>query len=253
LNSEKIFSSIVVVAIVALVVMNGFLMYEIDTGNKQLSSYTSVPTQEHPRAENTITVNGIGSSHAKPDVALVNLGVRTQSGNAEATLQENAKRMNAVMDALKTNGVPADDIKTISYRFDPLVKYDDKTTPVIVGYVAENTVQATLKDVTKVGRIIDAAVSAGANQVHNIQFTISTSHIGELRKQAIAAAIQDAKQKAEAISTNMGVELIGPVTISLTPGYEPRPMVAELKATGTPIEPGELEISASVQVTYAFR
>jgi uncharacterized protein YggE len=251
LNSEKILNSIFVLAIVALVAMNGILIYKIDTGSKQPSTYT--PTQGYPKAENTIVVSGTGATHARPDVALVNLGVRTQCGNAEDTLQENAKRMNAVMEALKANGIAADEIKTIGYRFEPLMKYEEKTTPTIAGYVAENTVQATLKDVTKVGRIIDTAVSAGANQVRSIQFTISTGRVSELRKQAIAVAIQDAKQKAETISKNMGVELIGPTAISLTPGYEPRPLVSELKAGGTPIEPGELEVSLSVQITYAFR
>jgi uncharacterized protein YggE len=160
--------------------------------------------------------------------------------------------MKSVMDALKANGIAEGDVKTSSYRLEPVMRYDEKP-PVLIGYIAENVVQVTIKDVTKSGKIIDVSVSAGANVVQSIQFTTTDERLDELRNSAIADAIQDARQKAENIARSLGVELIGPAEVSLTAGYEPRPLVYELKGAETPILPGELELSISVQATYTFK
>jgi len=252
LNGEKKLYRILAVVIVALVVANGFLVYRTGTCGKQSLTYTNSISKEPSEEVNTIIVSGIGFTHATPDLALLTMGVRTESRNAQDAQQQNADKMNSVMDALKASGIAEGDVKTISYRLEPIMRYDEKT-PVLVGYQAENVIQVTLKDITKAGKIIDVSVSAGANIVQSIQFTTTNERLNELRSSAIAAAIQDARQKAETIAKSLGVELIGPTEVSLVAGYEPRPLVYELKGAETPILPGELELSISVQVTYAFK
>jgi len=256
LESDKTFYKIIAIAIVALLGINVITLYMIESSSKpcQSTGYTPLAlttSQESSVNLNTIVVTGIGTIHTKPDIAMVNIGVQTESKTAQDALQQNSDKMNSVMDSLKTNGIPEGNIKTLSYRLDPIIRYDENT-PALIGYTAVNTIQITLEDVNMVGSIIDISVSAGANLVHNIQFTVSKDRLNELREDAIDAAVNDAQQKADATSRSLGVRLIGPISVSLTPGYEPRPYYEEARIAGTPITPGDLEISSNVQVTYAF-
>jgi uncharacterized protein YggE len=244
LDSDKIFYRIIAIAIVALLAINVITLYMIESSSKpcQSTGYTPfslTPSQESSVNLNTIIVHGTGTIQAKPDIAMVNIGVQTESKTAQDALQQNSDKMNSVMDSLKANGIPDGNIKTLSYRLDPIMRYDENT-PALIGYTAVNTIQITLEDVNMVGNIIDIAVSAGANR------------LDELREDAIDAAVNDAQQKADATSRSLGVRLIGPISVSLTPGYEPRPYYEEARIASTPITPGELEISSNVQVTYAF-
>ncbi|WP_455281270.1 SIMPL domain-containing protein [[Eubacterium] cellulosolvens] len=256
MDSEKTFYRIIAIAIVALLALNAMTFYLIESSSKQRQStgYTplALSTSQEPSVNlNTIVVTGTGTIHAKPDVSMVNIGVQTESKTAQEALQQNSDKMNSVMESLKTNGIQEGNIKTLSYRLDPIMRYDENT-PALIGYTAVNTIQITLEDVNMVGTIIDISVSAGANLVHNIQFTVSKDRLDDLREDAIDAAVNDAQQKADAISRSLGVRLIGPISVSLTPGYEPRPYYEEARIAGTPITPGDLEISSNVQVSYAF-
>lgn len=252
MNGEKKLYWILAAVIVALVVANGFLVYRTGSCGKQSLTYTDSISKEPSETLKTIIVSGTGFTHARPDLALLTVGVRTESKNAQDAQQQNAVKMNSVMDALKTNDVAEDDVKTTSYRLEPIMRYDE-TTPVLVGYLAENVIQVTLKDITKAGKILDVSVSAGANIIQTIQFTTTNERLNELRSSAIDAAIQDAGQKAAIVARSLGVELIGSTEVSLLAGYEPRPLVYELKGAETPILPGELELSVSVQATYAYK
>jgi uncharacterized protein YggE len=256
LDSDKTFYRIIAIAIVALLALNVMTLYLIESSSKQYQSTVYTPqalttSQESSVNLNTIIVTGTGTIHAKPDIAMINIGVQTESNTAQDALQQNSDKMNSVMESLKTNGIPEGSIKTLSYRLDPIMRYDDNT-PALIGYTAVNTIQITLEDVNMVGTIIDISVSAGANLVHNIQFTVSKDRLDELREDAIDAAVNNAQQKADATSRSLGVRLIGPISVSLTPGYEPRPYYEEARIASTPITPGDLEISSNVQVTYAF-
>jgi hypothetical protein len=234
-----------------LIVANLYILSLSGPCGKQYLAYTNTLAKDTTVKSNIIIVSGIGYTYAKPDQALVTIGVRTESTNAQEAQQQNAEKMKSVMDSLKANNIAEDDIKTTSYRLDPIMRYDEKT-PVLVGYQAENIVQVTLKDITKVGKIIDVSVAAGANIIQNIQFSTSKDRLNELRNNAISAAVQDARQKAETTAKSLGVTLIEPIEVTLIPGYEPRPLVYEMKSAETPIIPGELEVSVSIQVTYSF-
>lgn len=250
LNGDKRPFWVLVAVIVLLVILNGAFLYRMETGSNpsSVSTYTS-NKEEQPK--NTITVSGTGTVHSKPDQALITVGVSTESKSAEDAQRENAEKMNSTIDALKANGISQDNIKTISYRLEPVMRYDG--TPVLVGYQVENMIQITLNNVTSVGKIADIAVSAGANEVQSIQFTLTNDHLSRLRNDAIDAAIEDARQKAETMSRSLGVQLVGPSEVSLTTGYEPTPMILAPKEAGTPVIAGELDISTTVQVIYQFK
>jgi hypothetical protein len=252
LNGERGIYWLLAVVIIALIALNGFLVYRTSTCNPPypLPAYTQLG--EEPKSAKTIVVSGTGSVFSKPDLAYVTIAVQTQSKDAQSAQQDNARKMTSTIDTLKSKGISENDVRTVGYRLDPMMDYESKP-PVIVGYLAVNTIQITVRDLNNVGKIIDTAVSAGANVVQNIQFAISKDRLSGLRNEAIVSAIEDARKKAEATSKSLGVELIGPTEVSITPVYEPGPILYKAENVQTPVTPGELEISSTVQVSYLFK
>lgn len=122
----------------------------------------------------------------------------------------------------------------------------------IVGYTARNAIQVTVQDFGLVGKALDAAISAGANDVQGIMFTFSSTALATLQKQALGLAIQNADGQAHALASGLGISIVGP--ISVTPGYISQPNFERLIPTSlpTPIQPGTLQVAATVQVTYQF-
>jgi hypothetical protein len=117
-----------------------------------------------------------------------------------------------------------------------------------------NTIQVTISDLGSVGKVLDQAITAGVNEVQGLTFTLSSSTLAMLQKQALQLALQDADNQAKTAAATLGVTIIGP--ISVTPGYIFQPIsYSRLSATPqaqTPIQAGTLQVSATVQVTYQF-
>jgi len=111
-----------------------------------------------------------------------------------------------------------------------------------------------LTNLGSVGKVLDLAISAGANQVQGITFTLSTAAMTTLEKQALQLASQDASNQATATAATLGVTIVGP--ISVTPGYVFQPVsynrFSAAPQVQTPVQPGTLQVSATVQVTYQF-
>ena len=204
----------------------------------------------------TIQVSGVGTVSANPDQAKLLLTVVTQANSASQATSENAVIMTNVTDALVNTGVGKDSIQTTSYTLTPIYanKPDQTTPPKIVGYEARNAITVTLTDFKLVGRALDAAIAAGANEVEGILFTFSDATYATLQKQALQLAVQNADSQAKALASSLNINIIGP--ISVTPGYVFQPTMERLSAsaqqTQTPIQPGPLQVSATVQVTYQF-
>jgi uncharacterized protein YggE len=159
-----------------------------------------------------------------------------------------------VIAALTSAGIDKNSIQTVSYTLTPT--YSNPTNqsvpPTIIGYIAVNSIQVTVNDLGSIGKILDQAISAGANEVQGVSFTLSSSTLATIQKQALQAALTDADGQAKALATTLGVTIVGP--ISVTPGYEFQPTnYSRFAATPqTPIESGTLQVTATVQVTYAF-
>jgi uncharacterized protein YggE len=195
-----------------------------------------------------ITVQGTASVTSVPDRAELSFGVESQGQTAKAALAANASEMRKVIAALKAAGVAAADIKTQSVSLSP--RYNDKNEP--QGFVAANSVSATIKELARAGAVIDAAVDAGANQVYGP--SLSRGDQAELYRQALKVAVANARASAQAIAGAANVSL-GRVTTVVEGGGAPSPVAYTLEKAGaadsTPIEPGTQQTTASVTVTFS--
>ena len=206
-----------------------------------------------------ISVSGTGKVTAIPDVAILRLGVEATAKTVAETRNQAATAMDAVLNSLKANGVNPKDIQTQYLSIYPITRWiETDQQEIIVGYRVTNMVTAKIRKVGDAGLVIDSAVKAGGDliRVQGISFTIDDPSI--YYSQARQKAMADAKAKAQELATLAGVGLGRPIYISEGGGYVPMPiyetrtMAAGDATAPTPISPGELEISLSVQVLYAI-
>jgi uncharacterized protein len=200
-----------------------------------------------------VRASGEATITARPDRATVAVGVMTEAPTAEAAAAQNAKRTDAVVARLKQLLGPQAQLRTIGYNLSENRRYPrDGGTPTVVGYIANNTVEATIDDLSLVGKVLDGATKAGANNVQRLQFTLKDEQ--QARAEALQAAAKNARRAAEAMASALGLKVVRVLSMSDTEQPPVRPMMemARMAApqamadTTTPIEPGTLEIRASV-------
>ena len=204
-------------------------------------------------ADRTVTVNGTATIKAKPDEAIVGLGVQTQANTAQGALSENAIKMTALIASLMDKGIAKDDIATSYVSIYPTYGNNGMD---ITGYQAVNQVDVTVRDISKVGEVIDDAVRAGANLSNGITFQLSDENQGV--NEALSAAVANARSKAETLAGAGDAQLGQVVSIQEGSGYTPpiyygREMAAgAMDSASTPIQPPTLETQVSVTVTWAL-
>ena len=220
-------------------------------------------------ADRTVTVNGTATIKAKPDEAIVGLGVQTQANTAQGALSENAVKMSALIASLSRSRdrsmhsvdrgryddaagqlTRAYDIATSYVSINPT--YGNSGTA-ITGYQADNQVNVTLHDISTVGEVIDDAVKAGANLSNGITFQLSDENQGV--NQALGDAVANARSKAETHAGAGGAQLGEVVSNGSTPPvYYGRDaaMGGAVADSPTPIQPPTLETQVSVTVTWAL-
>jgi uncharacterized protein YggE len=203
-----------------------------------------------------ISVSGSGSAFGAPDVAVLQMGVSVLKPSVKEAREEAASAMQDVLDSMKDNGIDDDDIQTT--HFSVYAEYDYRNDrQELRGFRVTNIVTAKLRDIDKTGDVLDDVIEAGGDlvEVQSVSFTIDDPD--ELRKEARAEAVDDARQKAETLADLVGVKLGKPLAISESSGAMPISYraVDELEAAPeapTPIEVGELEVSIDVQIVYAI-
>jgi uncharacterized protein YggE len=223
------------------------------------STSTSVDPQTSSSAatQRTISVTGSGQVDVQPDQALVTVGVQTQAKEAAAAISQNNQGMQQVIDALEQAGVAAEDIQTRVLELQPQFTSPSPNEPApqgppqIVGYMAVNTVDVRVRDLQRMGDLIDAAVQAGANQIQNIRFVVSQPQ--QVTDQAREAAWNDALHKAEQLASLAGTQLGQVQTIQETSA--PSPVFQEVLGKGggvaaVPIQPGTQTVQVTLQVTW---
>lgn len=209
---------------------------------------------ESPRPR-TVTVSATGQVEAVPDMAYISSGVVSEAKSARAAMAANSADMKKVIDALKAAGIEARDIQTSSFRIDPVYTNPrDGEVAVISGYRVSNQVGVRVRDLDKVGEVLDKVVTLGANEVSGPTFEVSKAET--LKDEARKEAIKNARRRAELFATAAGVG-IGDV-LSITEdsgGYSPpMPMArAAMAAAPPPIERGTETLTASVTVTWALK
>jgi uncharacterized protein YggE len=204
-----------------------------------------------------LTVNAEGVVEGRPDMATINLGVTTEGQTAQAALAENARRMQALVQALRRAGVAERDIQTSNVAVYPQQQYREGQAPLITGYQANNTVTAKVRNIDNTGRVIDAAVAAGGNTVHGVYFSYQDPD-----RQLDAArrdAIEEARRRAELYASALGMQVVRVVAVNEGGGYSPpvpMPMAVRMEAAqdaSTPISPGQIETRINVNVTFELR
>ncbi len=211
-----------------------------------------------PNQQEGIWVTGEGEVSVTPDIANLRLGIEAQTETVNEALSQATEAMNEVMDTLTDNGVAEKDIQTQYFNIRKVTRWDrDKEEEVVIGYRVTNIVTAKIRDIDKAGSIIDAVVEAGGDLTRVDSISFSVDDPTAYHEEARAKAIADAKSKAEQLAELAGVTLGKPTYIS-EGGIQmpiPRVMVEEMvqkAAAPTPITPGEMEISLTVQIVYAI-
>ncbi|MBE2292785.1 MAG: SIMPL domain-containing protein [Xanthomonadales bacterium] len=207
-----------------------------------------------PATDGTLlSVSSQAEARRAPDMATISAGVVTQAADGNAAMRQNAEQMNRVLAALKTAGVDGKDVQTSGINLNPQYRYEDNQPPRITGYQASNTVNVKLRDVAKMGKVLDALVASGANQINGPTFGIENPE--PLYEQARLDALKAARARAETYARALGVRVRRIVSISEGGGAFPSPMprMQMMKADAfgsTPVEPGESSVSVSLDVVF---
>ena len=222
-----------------------------------------MPAAAQPSITQTIAgtrldINATGEVTRVPDVAIITAGVVTRSTTATAALQDSANRMDKVLTALKRAGVADRDIQTSSVSLNPEYRYPENQSPQLVGYTASNQVTIRFRDIRSSGKILDALVGQGANQINGPNLTIDKPEaaLDEARAKAIASA----RARAELYARSLGMRVVRVVSVSESGGYAvpppapPMPMAARAyDSAQTRIEPGEQKLQVNLAVTFELQ
>jgi hypothetical protein len=232
-NNLKILSMVAVLAIVL-------------TGTVAFNGTTAAT--EFSNQERAISVTGEGTVTAVPDIAIIDLGVEAEAKKVSEAQGMAAIAMNKIMRSLEKNGIAQKDIQTKHYYIYPVREGGE-----IIGYKVGNIAAVKIRDIDKVGIIIDDAVEAGGDltRIGGISFGVDT--LTSYHKEARRKAVNDAREKAEELAALNGVELGKPIHISEGGVSVPVYRGMEYAMATTPISPGELEISIGVSITYAIK
>ncbi len=218
-----------------------------------------LPTQSYAVDEaietRLVTVQGVGEVTVKPDMATINIGVETQDKDAALAQSSNARLMDEVSKAIKALGITEDELQTSQYNIYKNRNYGSETQEEY--YVVSNTLTVTVNDITKIGAIIDASSKAGANKINSINFGIKDE--SKYYQTALKNAMNSAKGKATTIMATFDKKPSIPFSVSeanyyggvVRANYSMDMGVAE-KSLATPIEAGDLTITANVSVQYDY-
>ena len=201
----------------------------------------------------TLTVTAEGHVDRAPDIADLSGGVVTQAPTAAAALSANAAKMTAVVAAVRRAGIAERDIQTNGLTLAAQYRYENNLPPVLTGYQATNTVALRVRNLGDAGRLVDALVAAGANQLNGPTFRIDAADAA--LDAARVAAVTTARARAELYARAAGLRVgrIRSIAEGNEQRFEPRPMVmmkAMNVAAPSPVEPGEVSLSTSVTVVF---
>ena len=209
----------------------------------------------------TLSVSGSGEALLAPDIAYIYVGVHTENPAAAEAVEENTTQTETLMQAIRDFGIDEKDIRTTNFSIYPMDRFDP-STGMPSGekvYAVDNTVYVTVRDLTKLGDLLDTAIQAGANNINSVQFDVAEKD--EALKQARAEAVKDAEAQAQSLAQAAGLSLGEIQSISffdaqpypLFDGKGGGAMAAEAAAAAVPIQPGQLTFTVSVNVTYALK
>lgn len=248
-TSGSLLIILAIIAVLGVIVVSSF----------QAMQPITVNTGDQSPDRNILTVTGTHEMQVAPDEATITFSVVTDDMSAQVASQENADLMNAVITALRAKGVAASDIETIDIYLNKLTEWDSvRQRSVDKGYQQTATVRVTTTKLDDAGAILDAAIGAGANNVQDVSFSLTPKSQAEYKEQALTAAAQVAKAKAQTLASASGASL-GRITSLSENSYDYQPyyyntravmLEAAVDKAPTPISPQKVSISVSVSIGY---
>ena len=210
--------------------------------------------------ENTLFVSGSAAASADPEKVTIMLSVETDSLSALTSQEENAEKISAVKSAIMAKGIPVDKIETTSYNLDQLREYNSGLRKYDYnGYRTTHTLKIEVTDIDVAGSIIDAGVTAGANNVNSVRFGLTDATMNRLKMEALEAAAINAREKADAIGKGLGISVTR--VMSANEGYTYAPsyqnmyagsadMASGASGIPTDLTPGSISITANLNVVF---
>ena len=202
-----------------------------------------------------LDLSATGEVTRVPDVAIISAGVVSRSASASGALQDTANRMSQVLGALKRAGVADRDIQTSNVSLNPEYRYPENQSPQLVGYTASNNVTVRFRDIRSSGKILDALVAVGANQINGPTLTVDKpeSALDEARAKAVAIG----RARAELYAHSLGLRVVRIVSVNESGGYAVPPpvpmMMAQARKADTSIEAGEQKLQVNVAMTFELQ
>ncbi|MCT1903100.1 SIMPL domain-containing protein [Oceanobacillus sojae] len=207
-----------------------------------------MPERQNNQEPGTITVTGSGTVIVSPSIARIQLVVSTSNISLQEAQEENARRMNQVLEVLQQTGIPREQIQTTSFSARPVYSYQDGNQT-LQGYEVRNEITVITEDMDRIGEVIDRVTENGVNEVASIEFSVDNPE--NFYNEALSFALSDAKRKAEGLAEQLGANL-NPVPLRIneqtsSPGVGPAQV---FKIVATPIEPGNQSVEARLEVVY---
>ena len=201
-----------------------------------------------------LSVSASADASRVPDVATISAGVVTQAVDGNAAMRQNAEQMAKVMDAIKAAGIADKDIQTSGINLSPQYRYVENEAPKITGFQASNTVNLKVRDIAKLGKVLDALAAQGSNQINGPSFEIDQPE--PVYDEARMAALKKAQARAETYAKSLGLRVRRIVSISEGGGSgfpPPMPMMAMARGKAemdTQVSPGETKLSVNLDVVF---
>jgi hypothetical protein len=223
---------------------------------------TVAPATSSAEQPHTISVTGNGIAYGTPDIAVAQIGIEERHSDPAKAVSNANEKMSAIMAAIKGLGVEDKDLQTSNFSVYAQQDTDPDTGRALgtYTYVVDNTLNVTVRDLTKVGDVLGKAVGAGANSINGVSFSLSDQTA--LEAQARDKAMADAKARAEQLAKAAGVTLDKPMTINEY-SSGPIPYSADYKAAPAlglggdggpvPVSTGQMQINLQVSVTYIIK
>ncbi|MEO6518798.1 MAG: SIMPL domain-containing protein [Pseudoxanthomonas sp.] len=200
-----------------------------------------------------LSVSASAQASRIPDVATISAGVVTQAVDGNAAMRQNAEQMAKVMAAIKAAGIADKDIQTSGINLSPQYRYVENESPKITGFQASNTVNLKVRDIAKLGKVLDALAAQGSNQINGPSFEIDQPE--PVYDEARLAALKKAQARAQTYAKSLGLQVRRIVSISEGGGgnFQPMPMMAMARGKAemdTQVSPGETTLSVNLDVVF---
>ena len=203
-----------------------------------------------------LDISATGEVTRVPDLAVISAGVVARSSSATGAIQQAANRMERMRAALKAAGIDDRDIQTTNISLNPEYRYENNLPPRLTGYTASNQVTVKFRDIRNAGRILDALVREGANQINGPNLTIEQPEaaLDEARTRAVAMG----RARAELYARGLGMRIVRVVVVSESGGYAVPPpmpvmMEARAQAADTKIDPGVQKLQVTLAMTFELQ